>query len=82
MAVHTVSFRITEQADPDIAGPKAFRPNLTLVEADRLRERLLRLEELGLVTDIDLEPERFGGEDQPIHELLDVFDPLLDTLRS
>jgi hypothetical protein len=35
-----------------------------------------------LVEDVDLEPEPFRGEDEQIHQLLDVFDPLLDTLRS
>jgi hypothetical protein len=78
MAVYTVFFRITDKGGDEagIAGPKSFRPNLTLAEAERLRERLLRLETAGLVEDVDLEPEPFRGEDEQIHQLLDVFDPV------
>lgn len=75
MTVHAISFRITTD-EQGLAGPKAFRPNLTLIEADRLRERLFRLEQAGLVTEIDIELERFGGEDEPIHQLLDIIDPV------
>jgi hypothetical protein len=84
MTVHNIHFRITEQGGTTLGidGPKSFHPDLTLIEADRLRERLLRLEELGLVTDIDLEPNRFGGEDEPIHRLLDLFDPVTLSVTS
>jgi hypothetical protein len=79
MTLHAIYFRVTDKADPQdklgVAGPKSFELDLTYTEADDLRDRLLRLEVGGLVTDVDFEPVRIHGKAAPVHELLDAFDP-------
>jgi hypothetical protein len=80
VTVYNVSFRITDKGDPGLAGEKLFALDLTMPEADDLRDRLLRLQTGGLIEDLDMEPDRITGQAAPVHELLDIFDP--ETRRT
>lgn len=67
-AQYAVSFRAADE-------PHYFTPRLNILEADELRQRLVWLEEKGLITGLDMEPVFIEGEAVPIHALLDTIDP-------